>query len=84
MCGRFVFRTVNNITASIPVCHGCRKKSGETSSAGQALFLEGIFDVKWSGRLHESPYPPFLNPPYQYSYLIRGEGDKQEGGRQAD
>jgi hypothetical protein len=25
-----------------------------------------------------------LNPPYQYRYLIRGEGVKQEGGRQAD
>ena len=31
----------------------------------------------------DSPYSPLLNPPYNDSYLIRGEGDKQEGGREA-
>jgi len=61
-----VLRTVNNITASHPLCHDWRKKSGETSSVGQAHFLEGI---RWWWVELEAPRQP-LSPLVESSLSI--------------
>jgi hypothetical protein len=47
---------------------------------GRALALEGMVMRSGVGGSTTAPIPPLLNSPDQYRYLIRGEGDKQEGG----